>query len=164
MCYYEENQGKQEVIKNMKKGRKKRRGLLQYYYREVTKALDEFLPYIPVLQLTYAMGYRGRTYSYNRGEVCYKIALSRVRLDMGRNYTKKDIERIVEVICHELAHIFYWEHGEDHKRLTDSFFRLSLFRLGLASVNEYNSGDELIPYLEEVLKKEYIKYEKGCHI
>ena len=32
-----------------------------------------------------------------------------------------NVYSLIETICHELAHLFIWEHGEEHTRLTQEF-------------------------------------------
>lgn len=36
-------------------------------------------------------------------------------------YSPYNIYSLVETICHELAHLFIWEHGEEHTQLTQEF-------------------------------------------
>lgn len=39
-------------------------------------------------------------------------------------YSPYNIYSLIETICHELAHLFIWEHGEAHAELTKEFMRL----------------------------------------
>ncbi len=95
--------------------------ILTTYYYISAQYLKEYLPCIPELKITNAKTYYGKIYVSN-GE--YKaIALSKWNLDCGpiEWWDDEDFDELIDTICHEFAHMFFWKHGEDHSKLTESF-------------------------------------------
>lgn len=38
-------------------------------------------------------------------------------------YSPYDTYSLIDTVCHEIAHLYYWQHGEDHSKLTDDLFQ-----------------------------------------
>lgn len=37
-------------------------------------------------------------------------------------YSPYSDNQLIETICHEIAHMYVWEHNEDHKNLTNELY------------------------------------------
>ncbi len=121
--------------------------VLKTYYYISAQYLKECLPYIPELKITNAKTYYGKIYVSN-GK--YIIALSKWNLDCGRIewWDNEDFDLLIETICHEFAHMFFWNHGEDHSRLTEDF--KTLVKL---SLEKHYLENQLQQMYEEDMKK-----------
>lgn len=97
---------------------------IRKFYKEVTQILFEDLPDLPpFLKLSNAKGYRGQIKRI--GSWCTSITVSKHYYD--GDYDPKwwfDMETLLDLldtICHELAHMTYWEHSPEHKELTAKY-------------------------------------------
>jgi hypothetical protein len=81
--------------------------MLTAYYYTCVDILKDHLPTIPELKLTNAKGYDGKI-KYENGE--YTVYLSKFNLFVSDfHINQEDINEIVDTICHEFAHMFFWE-------------------------------------------------------
>lgn len=95
---------------------------MKAYYYKSAEILKEYLPCIPKLQLTYAKGYYGEIQIDNSNCI---IRLSRHNLyvsDWLRD--NDDIDELIDTICHEFAHLLFWNHNEEHAKTTKAFVNL----------------------------------------
>ena len=93
--------------------------ILKAYYEVAYELLKEHLPVKPELILSNAKGYDGKIVLGN-GKVIIK--LSKWNLEVSDwLIDEEDINEIVDTICHEFAHMFFWNHDDDHKGLTNAF-------------------------------------------
>jgi len=93
---------------------------LRGYYNLLADILK--LPYVPELIITEVEAYIGKSYRTNR--VIKQIELSAYHLWSGNYATrarKEVTEELIETICHEFAHIKYFEHGKAHTDLTQNY-------------------------------------------
>lgn len=95
--------------------------ILTAYYYISAHYLKEYLPCIPELKLTDAKTYYGKIYI--RDNEYKTIALSKWNLDCGpaKWWDNEDFEELIDTICHEFAHMYYWEHGENHAKIKEAF-------------------------------------------
>jgi hypothetical protein len=105
-----------------------KKNVLKFYYDYCYEVLKNCLgiKYKPELKLTYAKGYDGQIkrvkYKHNNEYVYVSISLSRFNLYVSDWLIEEcDIMDIIDTICHELAHIRVWEHGDAHNELTDRY-------------------------------------------
>lgn len=91
----------------------------QYYgYIAVSLYMNNVIPQIPTLVFTNAKSYYGKIIKYRNDYP--KIRLSRWNiLNPFWDYDDFLLE-ITDTICHELAHMIIWEHGEEHTELTNA--------------------------------------------
>lgn len=108
--------------------------LITKYYNYSAKVLDEYLPMIPEVKLTEAKSYYGKI--TRRNGKFTRISLSKWCLDAGspHMWDKDDYEDLIDTICHEFAHMFYWEHGDNHTNLTEKFKALVFSNLKLTNL------------------------------
>lgn len=106
---------------------------LKVYYYKCADILKDYLPYIPQIQLTNAKGYMGQIVKKSDTIV---IRLSKWNLDCGRFWEQEDIIELIDTICHEFAHMFFWEHGEDHTKMTKAMKQCCLSQLKIEYLNE----------------------------
>lgn len=110
--------------------------MLTAYYIISTDILKEHLPTIPELKLTNAKGYYGKIHREN-GKVKY-IALSKYNLDCGRIdwWEDEDIDDLINTICHELAHMLFWDHSTEHTETTKAMFDMVKSELEIRRLNK----------------------------
>ena len=106
--------------------------LMKDVYEMCGKILKEEgeIDFLPELKLTYAKGYYGKItvgqHIPSKKIISIVIKLSRYNLDCGKLWKKEDINRLILTICHELAHMIYFDHGKDHSRLTRKYVDIVL--------------------------------------
>jgi len=99
--------------------------ILKLCYNLSTKYLTEYLPNIPELKITNAITYNGRAYKNIKTNIVHTVALSKHNLYISPSFIEEeDVNNIIETICHELAHVLYFDHSEKHKELTESFYKI----------------------------------------
>lgn len=98
--------------------------IITKYYNYSANILKEFLPSIPKLKLSDAKSYFGKI--TKQGDEYTYIALSKYNLDCGNWnwWDDEDIIELIDTISHEFAHMFYWDHDDKHKELTDKFNKI----------------------------------------
>lgn len=37
------------------------------------------------------------------------------------NWSQNDIDDLIDTVCHEIAHFYYWKHNSAHKELTEEY-------------------------------------------
>ena len=119
--------------------------ILTAYYYIAADILKEYLPSIPEFKLSNAKGYYGQIEYKGNDE--FLIRLSKWNLDCGpiHWWDEEDIHELVETICHEFAHIIYWEHGKEHTELTEVFTRFVENKLRIRELDEkLNRLDEAV--------------------
>lgn len=95
---------------------------MEAYYYKSAEILKEHLPCIPKLQLTYGKSYYGRIQVSTDNII---IRLSRHNLFVSEWLRdQEDIDELLDTICHEFAHLLFWNHDEDHKETTQLFLTL----------------------------------------
>lgn len=105
-----------------------------YYYIAELMYIDELTHQVPSLIFTNAKTYYGQI--IRQGNDYPKIMLSHWHiLNPFWDYDDFLIE-ITDTICHELAHMIFWKHGEEHTELTNALknyvsISLSLYKLEL---------------------------------
>lgn len=98
--------------------------ILTTYYYVSAGYLKEYLPCIPKLKLSNAKGYYGQIEHNGNNE--FTIRLSKWNLDCGpiHWWDEEDINELIDTICHEFAHLLFWEHGENHTKATKEFTKV----------------------------------------
>ena len=98
---------------------------LQDYYNYCYDCLKIYLPKKPLLRVTNARSYMGQLETRNYPAInlkAYCIKLSKFRLYVNESLRDaSDDEDVINTICHELAHMVYNDHGQQHKDLTLKF-------------------------------------------
>jgi hypothetical protein len=95
--------------------RRKYQDLIDYYYR-AAEILRDRLPYAPpALFLTQGTTYYGAAYSDRRTGRIRAISLSEKRC------WPIDHDELINTICHEIAHMFCFDHTRQHQVITDHF-------------------------------------------
>lgn len=92
-----------------------RTSVLTDYYYICANILRDYLSIIPKLQLTDAKTYYGRICVTTNSVT---IRLSRWNLDCGCFWEEDDYNELIDTICHEFAHLYFWEHGKEHDETT----------------------------------------------
>lgn len=94
--------------------------ILTAYYNKSYEYLEKYLPYKPELKLTNAKKYDGKI-SIRSGKVV-SISLSKFNLYVNPAWMdNEDLEEIIDTICHEFAHFYFWKHSKENEELTKKF-------------------------------------------
>lgn len=124
-------------------------------YRDITNILKAELPTIPPFKIRYSKRCSGLC------SVCdkeYSIYLYDVLFDITD--IKLLYHAIVETICHELAHISYFDHSVYHSNLTDKYYKKCLGKLSFDKYkNKLSEKSRKTPYY--IPKSEYDKWING---
>lgn len=100
-----------------------KRNLLDDYYYTIANILKDYVPTIPELKITNAKTYMGKI-NFIDGEF-KTISLSKWNLYVSDwLIDQEDIAEIIDTICHEFAHMYYWEHSKDHEEATETMKRV----------------------------------------
>lgn len=82
------------------------------YYNRIAEILRDRLPFVPGLQLSNAKTYYG---SYWRKEDRSTLTLSYITCYPINH------EELIDIITHELAHLYHYEHGRQHDVVKEHF-------------------------------------------
>ncbi|MGE5438136.1 MAG: SprT-like domain-containing protein [Syntrophothermus sp.] len=109
--------------------------LLKVYYDYSCEILKEHLPCIPEMRYSTAKKYYGKISRRNNNK--YIIYLSKFN-HLYKNdwlFDKEEQEEIINTVCHELAHLIFWEHGKNHTKVTKLFSKIVNGNLRLMYLN-----------------------------
>lgn len=104
---------------------------LQQTFELVSQELkaQQVVKEIPTLRLTNAKGYYGNISKFrssiNQAEYFRFISLSKVSFQERMFNNLRELkEKLIETICHEFAHMTFWNHSKEHKALTAHYVQL----------------------------------------
>lgn len=104
---------------------------------------------VPKLEIVSVKRYRGQI--EKRGKTFIKIKISRLDFDTENNTD------IINTICHEFAHMEYWEHGEEHTNLTIEYMRKVYEQLRKDNDIQKSNEKEMTKMYEQITIKELVK-------
>lgn len=113
--------------------------ILRKYYNLCTEILKDEFSFVPTMKITNTKSYNGQI-NQTDGKITF-IQLSQYSLGSGFAWEDEDIEEAIRVVCHELAHIKYWNHNASHRCLTNIYTRKVINTIGLKNSPYYNNQE-----------------------
>jgi len=108
--------------------------LLRAYYKTCCYILRQHIPTMPELKITESKKYRGQIEKRQNEFKCIRLSKHYLLNDDKFGIDEEEREEIIEVICHELAHMLFWDHSEDHTEATKLFKTVVKSELTIRSI------------------------------
>jgi len=125
--------------------------LITMLYNYISKKLfdNKHIETIPTLEITNAKTYMGKIDRNRTSQKYLKVKISRLHCD-----EENHIE-IINTICHEFAHMEYWEHGEEHTKLINNYMLIISESLNIRK--DQKPDEKEIVLMQNINKKQLIK-------